>query len=571
MINKKWLKAINKIDFAFQPIICMESGVVLGYEALLRDFEKAGFKSIDDFFDLAYKEKVLFKVDVELRKKALKKIKPVYDKNNKIIIFFNLDNRIIEMDDYRTGLTSDILAELKLPKNFITFEVSEKYEFESFIKAKTVLNLYIEQGFNVALDDFGTGYSGLKMLYNLNPKYIKIDRFFISDIVNDRRKRLYVTNIVNIAHQSNIQVIAEGIETLDEFLVCEEVGCDFVQGYFIQKPTTEIAKLKKNYLKKRNKRKLLLNNNFNLDDIYYSSNIYNDLIDKYIISSSTDCDGIITSVSSAFCQISGYSKQELIGKKHNIVKHKDMRSSIFKELWETIRNGNIWDGEIKNMRKNGESYWVEAKISPNLNSNGEIIGFTSIRQDITDRKKLEQFVNVDYLTKVWNKKYFDYILEKTINDLKNENRFITLALIDIDNFKAYNDNYGHKKGDEALQLLTSCISKLLKKEEYLFRVGGEEFAILIIDKNQDEILKLFNQIFKHINDLKIEHKKNNNVSEYMTISCGIICTESKKIKKNTNLFVNADILLYEAKNSGKNKIEISSKVYNSSLNVRVEN
>lgn len=373
MITKKWLKIISKIDFAFQPIICIETGIVLGYEALLRDYEKAGFKCIDDFFNLSYKEKVLFSVDVELRKKALKKIKSVYERNNKIIIFFNLDNRIIEMDDYKTGLTSDILSELRLPKNFITFEVSEKYEFESFIKAKTVLNLYIEQGFNVALDDFGTGYSGLKMLYNLNPKYIKIDRFFISDIVNDRRKRLYVTNIVNIAHQSNIQVIAEGIETLDEFLVCEEVGCDFVQGYFIQKPTTEIAKLKKNYLKKRNKRKILLNNNFNLDDIYYSSNIYNDLIDKYIISSSTDCDGIITSVSSAFCQISGYSKQELIGKKHNIVKHKDMRSSIFKELWETIRNGNIWDGEIKNMRKDGESYWVEAKISPNLNANGEIM------------------------------------------------------------------------------------------------------------------------------------------------------------------------------------------------------
>jgi len=565
MINKRWLKVIDKIDFAFQPIVCMESGVVLGYEALLRNYEKAGFKTIDDFFDLAYTEKVLFKVDVELRKKALKKIKPVYDKNNKIIIFFNLDNRIIEMDDYQTGLTSDILLELGLPENFITFEVSEKYEFESFIKAKTVLNLYIEQGFNVALDDFGTGYSGLKMLYNLNPKYIKIDRFSISDIVNDRRKRLYVTNIVNIAHQSNIQVIAEGVETLDEFHVCEEVGCDFVQGYFIQKPTTEITKLKKNYLKKKIKRKILLNNNFNLDDIYYSSNIYNDLIDKYIISSSTDCHGIITSVTSAFCYVSGYSRQELIGKSHNMVRHKDMNNSIFKELWSTVRNGNIWDGEIKNMKKNGESYWVEVKIIPNFNTKGEIIGFTSLRQDITDRK----IVNIDYLTNVWNKKYFDYILEKTINDLKDKDRFITLALIDIDNFKAYNDYYGHKKGDEALQLLTSCISKLLKKEEYLFRVGGEEFAILIIDKNQDEILELFDEIFKHINDLEIEHKKNNKVSEYMTISCGIICTESKKIKKNTNLFVNADILLYEAKNSGKNKIEISSKLYNSSLNLKV--
>jgi PAS domain S-box-containing protein len=115
-----------------------------------------------------------------------------------------------------------------------------------------------------------------------------------------------------------------------------------------------------------------------------------ELIDKEIIMSKTDKHGIIQNVSTAFCKISGYSKDELIGKHHNIVKHPSMPNNVFKELWETIKNGKTWTGDILNKNKEGNPYWVSAKIMPEFDKNNQIIGYVAIRQDITDKKEIEK-------------------------------------------------------------------------------------------------------------------------------------------------------------------------------------
>ena len=247
MLNKKWIHILKYIDFAFQPIVDIKSNKTVAFEALLRNYKEIGFDSIDDFFDAAYEEKVLHSVDIKLRKKVLQKIKNSELFNHKIKIFYNLDNRIIEMPNYKEGLTSKILDKLNIDKDLLTFEISEKHKFKSFVEAQAVFNLYQEQGYQIALDDFGTGFSGLKLLYYLDPNHIKIDKFFITDVANDKKKKLFLINIINIAKSINATVIAEGIETKEEFLICKEIGCNSVQGYYIQKPTTNLSELKKSY------------------------------------------------------------------------------------------------------------------------------------------------------------------------------------------------------------------------------------------------------------------------------------------------------------------------------------
>jgi len=113
-------------------------------------------------------------------------------------------------------------------------------------------------------------------------------------------------------------------------------------------------------------------------------------IDRYIITSTTNLSGKIINVSHAFCEISGYSKDELLGKSHNIVRHPDMSSSVFRDLWETIQFGRTWRGEVKNLKKDGSFYWVDAIIEPDKDENGEIVSYTAIRQDITAKKALEE-------------------------------------------------------------------------------------------------------------------------------------------------------------------------------------
>jgi PAS domain S-box-containing protein len=119
-----------------------------------------------------------------------------------------------------------------------------------------------------------------------------------------------------------------------------------------------------------------------------------DIVDKYVIMSRTDTSGNIISISSAFCKISGYESFELIGKSHNIIRHPDMPKELFFDLWNTIKSGNMWQGEIKNLKKNGGFYWVKTTIHPNFDNNGNIISYDAIREDITSQKELKNQQNL---------------------------------------------------------------------------------------------------------------------------------------------------------------------------------
>lgn len=116
----------------------------------------------------------------------------------------------------------------------------------------------------------------------------------------------------------------------------------------------------------------------------------NKTIEQYVITSTTDEKGIIKHVSDAFCEISGYRREELIGQPQNIVRHPDMPSEIFRGLWQTIKSGKKWCGVVKNRKKDGGYYWVNAHIEPVFNAEGSISGYRAVRQDITAEKEVEE-------------------------------------------------------------------------------------------------------------------------------------------------------------------------------------
>jgi len=105
-----------------------------------------------------------------------------------------------------------------------------------------------------------------------------------------------------------------------------------------------------------------------------------------LIISRTDLNGIITYVNETFAKISGYSPKELIGKPHNIIRHPDMPKSVFKELWETIKQGKTWRGYVKNLRKDKGYYWVYAEIS-GVYKDGQLVEYKSMRAPVSQEKK----------------------------------------------------------------------------------------------------------------------------------------------------------------------------------------
>ena len=105
----------------------------------------------------------------------------------------------------------------------------------------------------------------------------------------------------------------------------------------------------------------------------------------------TDLKGIITFVNRKFVEMTGYSKQEAIGESHNILRHPDMPKAGFEGMWKLIQAGKVWDGYVKNLRKDGKYYWVDVHIVPKKDENGTIIGYIASRK-VTDRKRLESTI-----------------------------------------------------------------------------------------------------------------------------------------------------------------------------------
>jgi len=130
------------------------------------------------------------------------------------------------------------------------------------------------------------------------------------------------------------------------------------------------------------------------DDLVKSNSQISVLLDRFnrsVIASSTNEKGIITYVTDAFCNISGYTKEELIGNTHRVVRHPDMPNVLFEELWNTITAGKEFNAEIKNQKKDGSFYWVSVLIVPEFDSNNNILGYFAIRVDITAKKEIEEF------------------------------------------------------------------------------------------------------------------------------------------------------------------------------------
>jgi diguanylate cyclase (GGDEF)-like protein/PAS domain S-box-containing protein len=280
---------------------------------------------------------------------------------------------------------------------------------------------------------------------------------------------------------------------------------------------------------------------------------YIEMVDDNILTSSTDLDGKITSASQAFCNISGYTKEELVGQYHSIVRHEDMPDELFSDLWKVITEGKTWKGEIKNKKKNGGYYWIDAIISPRYNEANRLIGFISVRHDITDKKRVEYLSISDELTTLYNKRHFNAILKKEINRAKRVETRFSFMMFDVDFFKQYNDTYGHQMGDLVLSSIGKTLREICKRStDMAFRIGGEEFAVIFYADDAKNAFAFAERIRTAIEALNIEHKFNK-ASAFVTVSTGLYTELGRSIKTGEEIYLLSDTALYKAKSLGRNQ------------------
>jgi diguanylate cyclase (GGDEF)-like protein/PAS domain S-box-containing protein len=283
---------------------------------------------------------------------------------------------------------------------------------------------------------------------------------------------------------------------------------------------------------------------------------YFNIINNNVLLSVTNREGVIIDISDAYCKLTNFSKNELIGKKHNIFRHPSIENNFFEDLWDTILTGNIWKGEHLNIKKDGSEFWVENTITPNFDENKNLIGFTSVYNDITDKKKISDISITDFLTGLYNRRHFNTIYELELKRAQRDHKNFVLIIIDIDFFKQYNDTYGHAGGDDVLKSISTALKDTLKRaNDYIFRLGGEEFAIITSDIKYIGLVKLCNRLLQNIIDLKIKHRTSD-INEFVTVSIGAKMLNKDLILSENDIFKLADNALYKAKQSGRNRVVI---------------
>jgi len=170
------------------------------------------------------------------------------------------------------------------------------------------------------------------------------------------------------------------------------------------------------------------------------------------------------------------------------------------------------------------------------------------------QNELKLLTLTDSMTKLYNRRYFDEIFPQVIKSAKRKDELVSFVIMDIDHFKQYNDTYGHQMGDDALtKVATSLKETLHRADDYCFRLGGEEFGVVFKVDNKDKAFEFANNIRENIENLCIEHN-GNSASPYVTVSMGLVCKNAHNIKDENEVYKQGDDLLYEAKESGRNKV-----------------
>ncbi len=496
LLGSRWMHRLRKIDFAFQPIVNIHTGVCYGYEALMRNFETAGFERLDDFFDQACKEHFLYPVEIVLREKAIEKFSQLAWKDQ-VRLFFNLDNRVLGAKDYQPGNTVKILEEYALSQDTVCFEISEKHELSNSEEAVGILNAYRSQGFKIAVDDCGTGFAGLKLLYHTRPDFIKIDRFFIQDITHDPSKKLFVSSIVNLAHVMGGIVIAEGVETEMEYYSCRSIGCDLIQGYLVQHPEADMRNLKKSYdhiarLGEQDRRgtpagdeKLLLAEIECIEPISNHSDLFA-VFEKFRNRNSTAVFPVIN------------TRQEPLG----IVSEKSFRNYAYSRYGaELLQNPAIG----KNMNKFIMSYPIAdirtpaEKILEIYSQNENMEGIL-----ITDNLRYKGFLSARSLLKVLNEKNIaiardqnpltrlpgnTLISQYMADALQDRDSAYMFVYFDFDNFKPYNDRYGFRSGDRVILLFADLLRTVTQYAgRFAGHIGGDDFFMGLKNTEREKAL-----------------------------------------------------------------------------------
>lgn len=480
---------LDILDIAFQPIVDVHSGETFGVEALLRGTDTLGFDTIQSFFDHLFEKNILYSFDMALRTKVVKKFCtiPFHDS---IKLFYNLDNRLLQMKNFSKGNTALILKRYGLDHKSIIFELSEHNEIIDINDFKTLMDHYRHEGYCIAIDDFGIGQSGYKMLYHTSPNIIKIDRFFLSEINIDPKKKLLARHMVQLSSLMGCRVIAEGIENESEFLASKEIGCHLIQGYFIQHPSCTVENLHQKYshihtLSLTDKRTSGDQNIIRKKlEIPHAMNVYESM-ESLLIAFNTNHELTLIPI------------VDNQGIPLGIIHEHRLKAIIYSPFGQSLiknssSNFSFLETYIEKMPIVDITMPLETMVelySLHDHAPGVIVvestkylGYLSARVMIeaVHERNLIRARDQNPLSRLPG----NFMINEYIATTFDSQQSAAFCYFDFDHFKPYNDHYGFRNGDRIIILFAELMQKVLLNNYFIGHIGGDDFFAATLITNE---------------------------------------------------------------------------------------
>lgn len=277
----------------------------------------------------------------------------------------------------------------------------------------------------------------------------------------------------------------------------------------------------------------------------------------------TDSRGVIEYVNPTFEKATGWTSAQAVGKSPGLVASGETPPEDYASLWKTILSGDTWRGILKNRKRSGELYWVNATISPIRNHAGEITHFLAVQEDVTEKRtsseKIRYLEHYDATTGLINRGRFIGLMSELLSGGEGEGG--ALVLLDIDQFKFISDSYGHGMGDEYLRRVGRLLQITIRylnahylqasqKDSLICRLSGDEFAIFVPGAGGADAVMVAEQVRKGL-----EGFYQADIPCHLTASIGVaLCPEHGTT--TTELLTKADAAMYRAKDLGRNRFHL---------------
>ena len=274
-----------------------------------------------------------------------------------------------------------------------------------------------------------------------------------------------------------------------------------------------------------------------------------DTLDKNVVTINIDLNGVIRTASQAFCRISGDRAKTLMGNTLEMIRHPDALPESFQELNQQLEAGELPEAELKCKARDGTLFWVDVLFDRVLDSKGNIIGYTAIMHDITDKKRIETLSVTDALTGLYNRGKLDEALAVEANRASRYGTSLSVVLFDIDYFKKINDTFGHQVGDVTLIMVAEIITSRTREVDISGRWGGEEFMVICPQTGIKGARELAEELRVAV--------ANHEFGEVGEVTCSFGVAEYNRNEAVEDMLLRVDTALYQSKKEGRDRVSLA--------------